>query len=254
MQHGKHKMSRSQPCSFLHRKTMCVRVMSCQLQERKTTTDAFLQNPRGSLSAENWSFSLETIMLQAGEGSLKVILWWWLNSYCSCLLSSREKSANEVFSFHSTPPLSIVCDGEDERGKTRNCLQKKFDRIQSFKNSGRGKGNILIRQMSTFLTLSKDAFDFFFVQAMICSDSDIIVKDFSFWVVKLSVSRLWWVQAGHRSQISSPTNQLLSIQRTSADSSWIELAILTQGAQFKLLWLALSSCFLSKPLCNPPHW
>lgn len=104
------------------------------------------------------------------------------------------------------------------------------------------------------VNLSNPKIAFFFVQAMICSVRGNIVKDFSFWVVKPSFSRLWWVQAGHKSQIPSLTNQLLFIQLTSADSSWIELAIPTQGTQFELLGLAFSSAFLCKPLCNTTHW
>lgn len=190
----------------------------------------FCTNQRGSLSAENRSFFKETIMLQAGERSLKVILWWWLNSFCCCLLSSAEKRKWGLFpAFHSTTVRRLR--GEDEKGKTSNCQQKKFDRIQSFFSLTIGKGIILISRMSTFPTLPKDCIWLLviFALATLCSVRDIIVKVFSFWVGKPSFSRWRWVQAGRRSQIPSPINQPLPIQLTSAESSWMELAILTRG-------------------------
>lgn len=50
-----------------------------------------------------------------------------LNSFCSRLLISRQKSANEVLSFRFTPSLSIICAGKMKRGRLETVSRKKFD-------------------------------------------------------------------------------------------------------------------------------
>lgn len=163
---------------------------------REKTERKSLQQRTGVFQGNNYAASWQE---QSKGYSLMM-----LNSFCSCLLISRQKSGNEVFSFHFTPSLSIM-RWENEKGTTRNCQQKKFDLLFKI-------GAEEIIQMPTFLILPKDCF-FFFTQALICSVRDIIVKDFSFWVVKPSFSRLWIVQArSHPWQIScfqSSSHQLI---------------------------------------------
>lgn len=74
-----------------------------------------------------------------------------LNSCCSCLRKVQMRSF---------PSIVHHLWWGDEKGTTRNCQQKKFDLL--FQMGARGKGNILIIQMSTFLTLPKDCFYFFY--------------------------------------------------------------------------------------------